>query len=91
MVNLQQRMGAADPLFPAAGFLPLSDTGGTQRTIVHTPGGLRPFSTTLARPATADGKKHDTASTRNATTEATQYTDDSEVKPDSYSDTAMDS
>jgi hypothetical protein len=52
---------------------------------------LRPFSTTLARPATADGKKHDTASTRNATTEATQYTDDSEVKPDSYSDTAMDS
>jgi len=41
-------------------------------------------------PASAETKKHDTANTRNTTSQATQRSDDGHVVPDTITDTTTD-
>jgi hypothetical protein len=80
-----------DPLHPSTATLPLSSSGGLCYPLPHTPGPLRPFAATLAVPPPPVAKKHDTASTRNATTEQTQQSEDGQVRSDSIADTTVDS
>jgi hypothetical protein len=56
----------------------------------NTPGALRPYSATLAVPMPLTGK-HNTTSTRPATSLATQRSDDGKVVNDSQADTGQDS
>ena len=79
-----------DPLFPASTTLQLSEPGGVAHPLVHSPGTLRPFAATLAVPAPAEAKKHDTTSTRNTTSERTQQSDDGRVRPDTITDSTTD-
>lgn len=80
-----------DPLFPGGVTLPLCEAGGVQYPIDHRPGSLRPFVATLAVPAPPTAKKHDTASTRNSTTEETFNQPDGEGgKSDTLTDTTTD-
>jgi hypothetical protein len=86
-----RRNGSADPLFPQSSTFPLTEHGDVQFPLVHTPGTLRPFAATLAVPPPPETKKHDTASTRPATSVATERSDDGKVYPDSRGDTGTDS
>jgi hypothetical protein len=70
--------------------LPLSEPGGLLYPVEHVPGTLRPFAATLAVSVPPEAKKHDTASTRNSTTETTQTSKDGTVVPDTLSDTTTD-
>lgn len=80
-----------DPLFPSQAMLPLSEPGGVQYPITYTPGVLRPFAASLAVPPPVEAKKHDTASTRNATSNPTSYIADGKQVSDTVSDTTVDS
>lgn len=82
---------SSDPLFPNSATLPLGEPGGVQYPVTHTPGALRPYAATLAVPPPVEAKAHDTSSTRNTTSQATQRSDDGQVVPDSLSDTTVDS
>jgi len=79
-----------DPLFPSSTTLPLNEPGGVQYPMAHVPATLRPFAASLAVPAPAEAKKHDTTSTRNSTTDRTQQSDDGNVRPDTIPDTTTD-
>src|SRR5262249_54943501 len=81
---------APDPLFPSSNILPLNEPGGVAYPVAHMPGALRPFAATLGMPASAEEKKHDTANTRNTTSQATQRSDDGRVVPDTITDTTTD-
>jgi len=83
-------LAAPDPLFPASTTLPLSEPGGVVYPVAHMPGLLRPFAATLGVPAPAEAKKHDTASTRNTTSQQTQQSDDGNVRSDTIPDTTTD-
>jgi len=80
-----------DPLFPQSSTLPLSAHGDSQVPVVHRPGPLRPFAATLGVPPPPTGKKHDTTSTRPATSIATQRSKDGKVESDTAGDTGTDS
>jgi hypothetical protein len=79
-----------DPLFPAPVLLALSEPGGVQYPLTHTPAVLRPFAATLGVPTPREGKKHDTTATR--WTEVTQHdtSKDGQVIPDSVTVTHTD-
>ncbi|GIG61797.1 hypothetical protein Lfu02_61690 [Longispora fulva] len=83
--------GGMDPLVPGAALLPLSERGGVSHPIPHSPGTLRPFSATLARPMPPVSKKHDTASTTGSRKDQTSTSDDGNVKPDTITVTTTDS
>jgi hypothetical protein len=78
------------PLFSSTALLPLSEPGGVSYPMEHTPGVLRPYAATLAVPLPRTGR-HNTTSTRPATSIATQRSDDGKVVPDSTADTGQDS
>lgn len=78
------------PLFSSTALLPLSEPGGVSYPMQNTPGELRPYSATLAVPMPLTGK-HNTTSTRPATSMPTQRSDDGKVVNDSQSDTGQDS
>ena len=78
------------PLFSSTALLPLSEPGGVSYPMQNTPGELRPYSATLAVPMPLTGK-HNTSSTRPATSMPTQRSDDGRVVTDSQSDTGQDS
>ncbi len=78
------------PLFPSTALLPLSEPGGVSYPMPNTPGVLRPYSATLAVPMPLTGK-HNTSSTRPATSTSTQRSDDGRVVNDTQSDTGQDS
>jgi hypothetical protein len=91
MIQLSRcNLAAPDPLFPASTTLPLNEPGGVAYPVAHTPGMLRPFSAALGVPAPAETKKHDTANTRNTTSQRTQQSDDGNVRPDTITDTTTD-
>lgn len=83
-------LAGPDPLFPASTMLPLNEPGGVAYPLAHIPGRLRPFAATLGVPVPAEAKKHDTANTRNTTTQSTQRSDDGVVVPDTVTDTTTD-
>lgn len=78
------------PLFSPAALLPLSERGGVSYPLPSTPGVLRPYSATLAVRMPQSGK-HNTTSTRPATSMATQRSADGKVVNDSQADTGQDS
>jgi hypothetical protein len=80
-----------DPLFPQSSTFPLSEHGDYRFPLVHEPGPLRPFAATLAVPPPPESKKHDTTSTRPATSDRTSYNDDGKARTDTQSDTGSDS
>lgn len=79
-----------DPLFPSPALLPLSDPGGVQNTIEHTPGTLRPLAATLGVPRLPDGKKHDTTSTRWTDSTPGETSHEGNVVTDTVTDTYTD-
>jgi hypothetical protein len=81
---------ASDPLFPSPALLPLSDPGGMQCTIDHTPGPVRPFVTTLGVARPLDGKKHDTTSSRWTEGTDRETSKDGVVVTDTVPDTKTD-
>ena len=83
-------LAVPDPLFPASASLPLNEPGCVVYPVAHTPGKLRPFAATLGVPAPAETKKHDTANTRNTTSQQTQQSDDGNVRTDTIPDTTTD-
>lgn len=78
------------PLFSSSALLPLSEAGGVSYPVHHSPGPLRPYSATLAVPMPVTGK-HNTSSTRPATSISTQRSEDGRVVPDSTTDVGQDS
>jgi hypothetical protein len=76
-------MRRVDPLVPPSALLPQCDTrSGGVVPLVHEPGGIRPYSATLAVPPLEMGK-HDTTATKWTENKETEYSDDGETKPDS--------
>ncbi|MGH3736821.1 MAG: hypothetical protein ACRDT6_14605 [Micromonosporaceae bacterium] len=71
-----------DPLFPAAGLLPLAEPGGGYTPLANRPGSVRPFAATIAVPPPIEAKKHDTSSTRWTENKPTQVSRDGQVVPD---------
>lgn len=80
----------ADPLFPSPALLPLSDPGGVQNPLEHTPGTLRPFVATLGVPRLGDDKKHDTTSTSFTKPTNSQTSHEGNVVTDTVTDTYTD-
>lgn len=80
----------ADPLFPSPALLPLSDPGGVQNTLEHTPGTLRPFIATLGVPRMGDDKKHDTTSTKWTEPTHRETSHEGKVVTDTITDTLTD-
>ncbi|MGH3570172.1 MAG: hypothetical protein ACRDRH_30025 [Pseudonocardia sp.] len=80
----------ADPLFPSPALLPLSDPGGVQNTLEHTPGALRPFAATLGVPRLGDDKKHDTTATRWTESTPGETSHEGNVVTDTVTDTYTD-
>lgn len=80
-----------DPLFPPSAMLPLSEPGGVQYPVTHTPGTVRPYVATQAVPSPVEAKNHDTPTTRNSTPQRTSYNVDNRVETDLISDTTQDS
>ncbi len=78
------------PLFSSTALLPLSEPGGVSYPMPNAPGVLRPYSATLAVPMPLSGK-HNTSSTRPATSMPTQRSSDGKVVSDSQADTGQDS
>lgn len=77
-------------LFSSSALFPLSEAGGVSYPVQNKPGSLRPYSAGLAVPMPTTGR-HNTSSTRPATSIATQRSDDGRVVPDSTSDVGQDS
>ena len=79
-----------DPLFPSVGMLPLSDSGGVQNTLAHSPGRLRPFSATLGVPRPLVFKNHDTTGTKFDEPSSGDTSKDGVVLTDTIPDTKTD-
>ncbi|WP_018350927.1 hypothetical protein [Longispora albida] len=82
MHPLHSRDTRVDPLVPGGSLLPLSERGGVTHPIAHTPGALRPFAATLARPMQPASKNHDTVSTSNTRKDPTEISADGKVTSD---------
>lgn len=76
------RSARSDPLFPAAGLLPLGESGGGHTPLTNVPGPTRPYAATLAVRPPIDAKKHDTTPSRWTENKPTQVSRDGEVVPD---------
>ncbi len=77
-------------LFSSSALFPLSEVGGVSFPLPNTAAVLRPYSATLAVPMPVTGK-HNTSSTRPATSISTQRSDDGRVVHDSTPDVGQDS
>jgi hypothetical protein len=77
-------------LISPTALLPLGDPGGVSYPEENKPSELRPYAATLAVPMPPQGK-HNTTSTRPATSDSTQRSDDGVVVTDTLKDTGQDS
>lgn len=80
----------SDPLFPSPSLLSLSDAGGVQYTLAHTPGTLRPFVATLGVPRPLTAKKHDTTASKWSESTTGETSKDGVVITDTVPDTKTD-